>query len=177
MADGGADPAQLVRGHRGADARAAHENPALGAPDLDHVPELAGLVRVVDARRRGIGAEVEHLVSELAELGEQPLAELRPSVVERHGHLHGAKVTPPRSHRIAFPDHLDGKALLMTTTDAERWRELGQQLRVDSVRASAAASSGHPTSSMSAADLMAVLADRLPALRLRRARRIPATTT
>ncbi|MFJ9863095.1 transketolase [Streptomyces sp. NPDC101165] len=35
--------------------------------------------------------------------------------------------------------------------------ELGQQLRVDSVRAAAAASSGHPTSSMSAADLMAVL--------------------
>ena len=38
-------------------------------------------------------------------------------------------------------------------------RELGQQLRVDSVRASAAAGSGHPTSSMSAADLMAVLID------------------
>jgi transketolase len=35
--------------------------------------------------------------------------------------------------------------------------ELGQQLRVDSIRASAAAGSGHPTSSMSAADLMAVL--------------------
>jgi transketolase len=42
---------------------------------------------------------------------------------------------------------------------AERWRELGQQLRVDSVRAAAAAGSGHPTSSMSAADLMAVLLD------------------
>jgi transketolase len=39
----------------------------------------------------------------------------------------------------------------------EQWRELGQQLRVDSVRSSAAAGSGHPTSSMSAADLMAVL--------------------
>jgi transketolase len=39
----------------------------------------------------------------------------------------------------------------------DRWRELGQQLRVDAVRASAAAGSGHPTSSMSAADLMAVL--------------------
>jgi transketolase len=38
-------------------------------------------------------------------------------------------------------------------------RELGQQLRVDSVRSSAAAGSGHPTSSMSAADLMAVLID------------------
>jgi transketolase len=35
--------------------------------------------------------------------------------------------------------------------------ELGQQLRVDSIRASAAAGSGHPTSSMSAADLIAVL--------------------
>ena len=37
------------------------------------------------------------------------------------------------------------------------WRELGQQLRVDAVRASAEAGSGHPTSSMSAADLAAVL--------------------
>ncbi len=36
-------------------------------------------------------------------------------------------------------------------------RELGQQLRVDSVRLADWASSGHPTSSMSAADLMAVL--------------------
>jgi transketolase len=36
-------------------------------------------------------------------------------------------------------------------------RELGQQLRVDSIRSSSAAGSGHPTSSMSAADLMAVL--------------------
>jgi transketolase len=45
-------------------------------------------------------------------------------------------------------------------SDRERWQELGQQLRVDSVRAAAAAGSGHPTSSMSAADLMAVLFDR-----------------
>lgn len=37
--------------------------------------------------------------------------------------------------------------------------ELAQQLRVDSVRASDAGGSGHPTSSMSAADLMAVLLD------------------
>ena len=38
--------------------------------------------------------------------------------------------------------------------------ELGQQLRVVSVRSSAAANSGHPTSSMSAADLMAVLMEK-----------------
>jgi transketolase len=41
--------------------------------------------------------------------------------------------------------------------DLDLWRELGQQLRVDAVRASAKAGSGHPTSSMSAADLAAVL--------------------
>jgi transketolase len=41
--------------------------------------------------------------------------------------------------------------------DLELWRELGQQLRVDSIRCAAAAKSGHPTSGMSAADLMAVL--------------------
>ena len=42
-------------------------------------------------------------------------------------------------------------------SEHDGWRELGQQLRVDSIRATAAAGSGHPTSSMSAADLMAVL--------------------
>ncbi|MEX0765942.1 MAG: transketolase [bacterium] len=39
----------------------------------------------------------------------------------------------------------------------EQWRELAQQLRVDSIIATTEAGSGHPTSSMSAADLMAVL--------------------
>jgi transketolase len=42
-------------------------------------------------------------------------------------------------------------------TDVELWRELGQQLRVDAIRPAAKAGSGHPTSGMSAADLMAVL--------------------
>ncbi len=41
--------------------------------------------------------------------------------------------------------------------DVELWRELGQQLRVDAIRPAAKAGSGHPTSGMSAADLMAVL--------------------
>lgn len=38
-------------------------------------------------------------------------------------------------------------------------RDLAQQLRIDSIRASDAGGSGHPTSSMSAAELMAVLLD------------------
>ncbi len=43
------------------------------------------------------------------------------------------------------------------STSTEQLHELAQQLRVDSIRAVAAGGSGHPTSSMSAADLMAVL--------------------
>src|SRR3954468_3154056 len=42
-------------------------------------------------------------------------------------------------------------------TDPQLWREVGQQLRVASIRCAAVPKSGHPTSSMSAADLMAVL--------------------
>jgi transketolase len=45
----------------------------------------------------------------------------------------------------------------VTVNDPDLWRELGQQLRVDSVRCAAGPKSGHPTSGMSAADLMAVL--------------------
>jgi transketolase len=44
-----------------------------------------------------------------------------------------------------------------TTPQVQQWTDLAQQLRVDSIRATTAAGSGHPTSSMSAADLMAVL--------------------
>jgi transketolase len=49
---------------------------------------------------------------------------------------------------------------IRTTQGFDFIRELGQQLRVDSIRSSTAAGSGHPTSSMSAADLMAVLITR-----------------
>jgi transketolase len=46
---------------------------------------------------------------------------------------------------------------MTTQAQLNQWHELAQQLRVDSIRATTAAGSGHPTSSMSAADLMAVL--------------------
>ena len=48
----------------------------------------------------------------------------------------------------------------MTLKSLDDVRELAQQLRVDSIRCSTSAGSGHPTSSMSAADLMAVLITR-----------------
>src|SRR2546426_11625416 len=50
---------------------------------------------------------------------------------------------------------------MATVTEAatrlELYRELARQLRIDSIRCSTAAGSGHPTSSLSAADLIAVL--------------------
>jgi transketolase len=58
---------------------------------------------------------------------------------------------PRRMTTMAYPS---------SVTRADLWRELGQQLRVDAIRATAASNSGHPTSSMSAADLMAVLAEK-----------------
>jgi transketolase len=48
----------------------------------------------------------------------------------------------------------------VTDADLALAAELAQQLRVDSVRSSTSAGSGHPTSSMSAADLLAVLVSR-----------------
>lgn len=45
----------------------------------------------------------------------------------------------------------------MTEQEFHDWQELAQQLRVDSIRSTTRAGSGHPTSSMSAADMMAVL--------------------
>jgi len=77
-------------------------------------------------------------VSERGKVGEDALAQLHAPVIEGDRDL-----------------HLDRYVTRMN--DAERWRELGQQLRVDSIRSSNVTKSGHPTSSMSAADLMAVL--------------------
>ncbi|HZQ64555.1 MAG TPA: transketolase [Gaiellaceae bacterium] len=52
------------------------------------------------------------------------------------------------------------KALSQPRSRSDLWHELAQQLRVDAVRSTAAAGSGHPTSAMSAADLIAVLAEK-----------------
>ncbi|MBD2254325.1 transketolase [Nostoc parmelioides] len=46
---------------------------------------------------------------------------------------------------------------MTTQAQLHQWHELAQQLRIDSIRATTVAGSGHPTSSMSPADLMAVL--------------------
>ena len=59
-----------------------------------------------------------------------------------------------------------GQHASLTGIDLATAAELAAQLRVDSIRSSTSAGSGHPTSSMSAADLLAVLDQPAPALRL-----------
>src|ERR671937_2784285 len=58
----------------------------------------------------------------------------------------------------------------MRMSTVTEWNELAVQLAVDSIRASTAAGSGHPTSSMSAAHLLAVLYSDHLRMRLDRAK-------
>src|SRR6266540_3038096 len=74
---------------------------------------------------------------------------------------------PPRVRRVFSQQtrRSDHRRMSITTelptlTRADLWRELGQQLRVDAIRATAVSGSGHPTSAMSGADLIAVLAEK-----------------
>jgi len=46
---------------------------------------------------------------------------------------------------------------MASTTRSREWKELATQLRADSIRSTTAAGSGHPTSSISAAELLSVL--------------------
>src|SRR5262249_51512259 len=138
VAHGAADPVELRDGDRGTDARAADEHADLGIPVLDRLADLARLVGVVDPHLVGFDPEVQGVVPERVQLGEHGVPQAHAAVVERDCNPHRTVTLPP----------MDGPEL---------WRELGQQFRVDSVRCAAAAKSGHPTSGMSAADLMAVL--------------------
>ena len=48
-------------------------------------------------------------------------------------------------------------ATTQAASTVDLYKDLARQLRADSIRCATAAGSGHPTSSLSAADLMAVL--------------------
>nr|WP_272926715.1 transketolase [Streptomyces sp. SID4946] len=83
-----------------------------------------------------------------------PEASSRVDRAFRSGRSRAPAIPGGRHGRPPTDDHESRARRAMDTAELA---ELGQQLRVDSVRAAAAAGSGHPTSSMSAADLMAVL--------------------
>src|SRR5215470_7857943 len=73
------------------------------------------------------------------------------------GSARPAAAAPPSPASTGMPVPGTWEATAMTVETLEDMGELAQQLRVDSIRCSTAAGSGHPTSSMSAADVMAVL--------------------
>ena len=149
MTDRRADTRKLARGNRGADAGAADEDAALGLAGEDRLADLARLDRVVDPDRRRCRC---------------PGRRRRVRASASSSSTRSRSFTPRWSNATAT---LYG-SYVTEMDDVQLWRELGQQFRVDSVRCAAAAKSGHPTSGMSAADLMAVLAREVPALRLRR---------
>ncbi len=88
-----ADAADLAGGDRHAGARAADDDPPLGAAVGHRVPDLERLVGVVDRRGRAIGAEVEHLVTEVADLEQQPIAQRVTGVIESAGDDHDRTCT------------------------------------------------------------------------------------
>ena len=81
------------------------------------------------------------------------------------GSLHAVCSRPQTLVHARSRTQMTGVCQMTTTEPAstiglDTVAELAAQLRVDSVRSSTSAGSGHPTSSMSAADLLAVLITR-----------------
>ena len=111
-------PATLLAATEAPTPEPQTSNAALGVAAPDRLGDLARLVRVVDPRLRLVGAEVDRLVPERRQLLQQPFAQLDAAVVEGDGD----------SHRTVTLPRMEGPEL---------WRELGQQLRVDSIRAAA----------------------------------------
>jgi transketolase len=72
----------------------------------------------------------------------------------------GAQIVKATRREVATMAMTDSLEKGLTAEDVAFLRDLGQQLRVDGIRASTKAGSGHPTSSMSASDLLAVLVAR-----------------
>ena len=66
-------------------------------------------------------------------------------------------VLPMPGARLAWSANMATAAQVDPAARLQTYRELASQFRADSIRATTEAGSGHPTSSMSAADLMAVL--------------------
>jgi transketolase len=141
VADGCSDSDELVGRHGSPDAGATDEHPSVRLARKHGFAELLREIGVIDARLGSVDTQVQRLVADLTDSLDDRGPELDPPMIESDRDTHRAGTLPPM-------------------TEHERWRELGQQLRVDSVRAAAVTNSGHPTSSMSAADLMAVLVDK-----------------
>ncbi len=135
VADRGANP-----------GKPADEDSALRIAAENSLADLTRLVRIVDPHGVRIRAEIDDLVC--CKGVENGVSQQDAAMVESNRNPHDWTVPHGRGLE-SLPR--------MAVMDATQLRELGQQFRVDSVCCAAAAKSGHPTSGMSAADLMAVL--------------------
>jgi hypothetical protein len=94
VADGGADPGDLARRDRGADAGAADEHGALGLSAANRRRDLTRLVRIVDPRLGLVGAEIDHVMTERRQFLQQSLAQLDAAVVEGDRDSHRTVTLP-----------------------------------------------------------------------------------
>src|SRR5919109_3013171 len=88
VADRRSDAGELAGRNGRADTGAADENPALRLTPADRLADLPRLVGVVHMGLRLVGPEVHELVTEALHVGEDPLPEFDPAMVERDRNLH-----------------------------------------------------------------------------------------
>ena len=93
MAERSAHTGVAVGGDRHADAGPARQHAALTVPGQKPGREGVGEVGIVD-RRLAMGAEVDDLVAEPVQAGDEELLELEPPVVGRHQNPHHSLPAP-----------------------------------------------------------------------------------
>src|SRR3954464_12148262 len=86
VADRGADTGHLAGGDRGADTRAADEDPALRLASLDRLADLARLVGVVHAPLVVMRSQVDHLMVD--KRVDNGVTQVDAAMVERDRDLH-----------------------------------------------------------------------------------------
>jgi hypothetical protein len=88
VAQRGADPWNLVRGHLFSLAASSDDDPPLGAP-LGHLPRDVGTDRGVIGHGIAVGASIVHGVTQLLEYADEVLLQRKPSMIraDRDAHM------------------------------------------------------------------------------------------
>lgn len=83
----GANAGQFIRGDRSADAAAAYENAAIGLFGAENIVEFLRVIGVID-RLGSVGADVQDLVMQFAQIGHQLFLELNAGVIRSDNDSH-----------------------------------------------------------------------------------------
>src|ERR1700730_534719 len=100
VTDRSADAAHLRGGNRSADAGAADKDAPLRPAALDRLPELPGLVRIIDPHRIRVRPEVDDLVSTGGQLLEHLLPQRHAAVIKSDANNHRTVTTSSRNIRV-----------------------------------------------------------------------------